>query len=238
MPKSKVEVQAIQLARSIWLININELNPTGRAIYPELLPRLREVYGFVGAPDRVTEESEKNGLKFTGGVFKNHRGERIAIDFTIFNDGLVASSRSNTRDTDEFLGDAMRKAADEFGLNDDVKAFRSCTHASEILFRMPYSLDSLNPGLEALAEHLRVLAGKDGIRSSWEASVVAMVPDPVHSSNWKNQQFRIERRVDAGFDEFRYYSFAPVTTDGHIELIQEFVALCERYNTRAKRKTR
>jgi len=219
------EILAVALARSVWLINLNELNPAGRAVYPELLPRLRELYKFQTSPESATITAEENGLRFSEGVFQDRKGNPIAINLTIFNDGLSADSRSSTDDTDAFLDDALRHGVDEFGLVYRPDLFHSRIHVSELFFRCPFSLNLINPELAAFSEAIRIAAAKDGRDGEWETAGLTFSPDPVATPNWKAMQFKIERRVDSSFTEFRYYSFAPVSTSAHIALLKDFVRL-------------
>ena len=92
---------SIGLARSIWLFQIAEWNPRGRAMHP-IFFSLMEQYKFLKAP-KLDEIDWQKGIKFEDGTFKAKTGEELTVALTVYADGAVADTRSSTQHSDEFL---------------------------------------------------------------------------------------------------------------------------------------
>src|SRR5689334_8605156 len=103
---------SVGLARAVWLIDATEMNPRGRNLDYSLFPALVDRYHFRKYPDLDEQDDDEEkkdkepGFKFTEGVFTNPEGVDVAVNLTLYADGLVAETRSSTDDCDVFLGSA------------------------------------------------------------------------------------------------------------------------------------
>src|SRR5579864_4093748 len=111
-----MQLLSVGLARSIWLFDVNELNPTGKSIFPDILTWLGERYAFQTFPKSIGEiDTEKKGYIFKNGHFESGAGG-IMVNFSFFSDGVVAETRASTEKTDSFLDDLLHAAATRYGL--------------------------------------------------------------------------------------------------------------------------
>ena len=207
----------VSAARSIWLFQIFDWNPRGRSLNPVYFS-LIEKYSFQKYP-KLHEIDWQKGIKFEDGVFVNRAGEQLAVSLTVYNDGLVADTRSSTTDSDYFLEQTLGFLTSEFNFPDYQTVLRRKTHASELVIRLERPMDSLNPKLRAFADRLSTLTSSDnapfriGINLSSDPGIVGT-----------SLSFRLEPALGFPFSENRYYSLAPLPTDVHLNLLQEFEA--------------
>ena len=85
-----MKLLSIALARSVWLANVNDLNPRGRNLYPLIHSFLLDTYKFKKYPKLNDEVDESKGIVFDNGEFKNEAEEHLSIKMTIFNYGIIA----------------------------------------------------------------------------------------------------------------------------------------------------
>lgn len=206
-------------ARSIWLFDINDLNPRGKDIVPELLGWLKENYQFDKAPASINDVSDVKSFKFERGRFMVKEEIYIAVDLEIYNDGIIGNSRSSTRDTDKFLEDVLSFAAREFSLTYDPRMIRSKTHASELTVRFEPSLFNLHPKLVDIANTIQSLSGLTDM-PTFEMTGFGISTDATNSA-LKPAPFLLERRLGSPFSEKRFYSKAPLHTDDHEAVLTE-----------------
>jgi hypothetical protein len=214
-----MKLLSVQRARSIWLINLVDLNPHGRNIFSLIGPVIAK-YKFVQFPTKPEELDLSKGINFVGGSFQKDSQNDIAIDLTIFNDGFLSDTRSSTEDSDAFLDEFFSWIAGEFGLVQYKEILRSRVYVSELWVKTDKSLNALNPKLENFSKRLTsLIVGHDhhpilfetyGI-SFWTNPTITLPPGP----------FKFERAEGAPFNENRYYSAAPLQTDVHLAMLEE-----------------
>jgi hypothetical protein len=206
-------------ARSIWLFDINDLNPRGKDVNSDLLDFLREAYFFDKVPSSPIDlDPEKKSLKFERGRFQVKEEIYVSVSLEIYNDGFVADSRSSTRDTDAFVEDVLSLAAKEFSLTYDPSMIRTKMHVSELTVRMDSVLFNLHPKLVDFANTISSMCGSEV--PPFECSLLGFGTD-LAISHLKPSNFVLDRKIGAPFSENRYYSRAPVHTDQHQELLVE-----------------
>jgi len=214
-----MKLLSVQRARSIWFINLVDLNPHGRNVFSLIAPVI-EKYRFVQFPTKPEELDLSKGINFVGGSFQKDPKNDIAIDLTIYNDGFLADTRSSTEDSDSFLDDFLSWIAGEFGLVPYKEILRSKAYFSELWVKTNKSLNALNPELENFGKRLSsLIVGHDhhpilfetyGI-SFWTNPTITFPPGP----------FKFERAENIPFGENRYYSAAPLQTNIHLEMLTE-----------------
>jgi hypothetical protein len=214
-----MKLLSVQRARSIWLVNLVDLNPHGRNVFSLIAPIIAK-YQFVQFPTKPEELDLSKGINFVGGSFKEAPENDIAIDLTVFNDGFLADTRSSTEDSDVFLDEFLSWIAGEFGLVQYKEILRSRVYVSELWVKTDKSLNTLNPKLENFAKRLTsLIVGHNhhpisfetyGI-SFWTNPTITLPPGP----------FKFERAENTPFGEHRYYSTAPLQTNVHLEMLTE-----------------
>ncbi len=142
------------------------------------------------------------------------------VQLTIFNDGLVARSSSSTEDTDKFLENVVSSAVTEFSLTFDPSMVRRRIYLSELMIRLDKPLWSINPKLTTFADKLSALCSSTS-PLHFEVGGIAFWADTAFSVT-KTSPFLIERKINAPFNENRFYAKAPLETARHIALLGEF----------------
>lgn len=219
-----MKLLSISKARSIWLFPLNDLNPRGKAITGDAMPGMITRYKFAKIPSPLDMQSarEKNEpIKFLGGEFEG-KGGKVVVDFSAYNDGLIADTRSSTRDADLFLEDFLTWISSEFGLLSHHEIVQRKIYASELYITTERSLSLLNPKLEKLNQFISSKArGFNDVRM--EVSSIGFWADQIAPT--KPVNFRLERAEGIAFSENRYYSLAPLETEDHLAVLEEIDSL-------------
>jgi len=206
-------------ARVTWLFEWADLNPRGKSLYPDLIDWLKDNYHFSTVPASATDLDDTKGLAFRGGDFQAREEIFVDTELTIYNDGLVANTRSSTRDTEAFLDDVLKTAARDFSLNYEPNMIRNKVVLSELVVRLEHPIKGIAPpGMAGFAEKLTNLSGS---ATPYEFGGVSFIGD-FSASSLKLASFMIERRLNAPFKENRFFSKAPFHTDDHLVMLTEF----------------
>ena len=216
-----MQLLSVGLARSIWLFDINELNPTGKSIFPEIFTWLGEKYSFQAFPKSIAEmDQEKKGYLFKAGQFQTDE-DAINVNFSIYNDGLVAETWASTEKGDLFLEDISRSAITKFGLTKPTTVRKQ--YISEVVVRLDHPLSNLNSKLAHFCGTLNGVFSKHHL-SPFEPTGIIFAPD-TSASAYKPPGLLIERKTGVPFSENRFWSKAPFTTKEHISALEEFEKL-------------
>src|SRR5258708_2819668 len=117
--RGRLDMQLLNVntARSAWLFDTAELNPRGKALFPDLFEWLKDAYDFQKIPSSMTDVDDTKAFVFSTGQYQAKEEIFVNVELKIYNDGLVANTQSSTRDTDRFLEDVLISASAEFSLN-------------------------------------------------------------------------------------------------------------------------
>ncbi|MEW6127987.1 MAG: hypothetical protein AB1757_13185 [Acidobacteriota bacterium] len=219
-----MELVSVVIARAVWFVNARDINPRGLNLWHTFLPTLTEKYKFIQYPKEMSLDLQREaGDRFVGGTYKNTQGANILINFTSFDDGMVAETRSSTQDSEAFL-EEISQWIGEFGLVFRPEMVRRKGYVSELIVKSEYRLNALNPKLEKFAARLSKLTSGERLSSlpsesfTFETSGLVFTADGL---GLKPSPFRFERENDTLFSENKYYSQAPLQTDTHLELLNE-----------------
>lgn len=218
-----MELLSTVKARAIWLLDINDLNPRGKDL-GDLIDWIKDAYSFAKAPSSITDfEKDTNALAFLNGNFQLRDEFFINVDLRIYNDGLIADTRSSTKDSDVFLADLLTSAAKEFNLVYKPDMVHTKLYLSELNVRCGHALNKLNSQLQAFAEKLSKVA-KVPTPPRFELSALGFWDGEMLLKGNANT-FRFERKVNMPPSENRYYSSAPVHTDEHLDLLNDLESI-------------
>jgi hypothetical protein len=200
------------------------MNPQGKAIGNDLLEWLKKTYHFQKFPSSAFDlDSETKAFVFLGGKFKSgqeHDGKEryISVNLSVYNDGLIASTESSTNDSDKFLDEGIDSVVKEFGL---VRPAIRKLYFSEMDIRLDQSISSLNPKLVQLANRISELRKEQPV--AFQFSGVTFLAEP--SAQATTSGILIERKLNTAWEENIYYTRAPLPTDAHLQILEEFEGL-------------
>ena len=211
-----MKLLSVGLARVAWMFDVNELNPSGKDIFTHLLPSLIEDYKFKTHPTASDDLSQ--GIKFTRGEFVKEDGTVIALNLTIFTDGIVADTFSSTTDSEAFLRVASADLP-ELGFAFDPEMIRKKAYLSQLTVKCSRPLHALNPKLVEFASHISSAVGETEFRFS----AIELWPDQTRIV--KPANFSFQQKLGESPDSDRYWSQAAVSTAKHLELLDELEGL-------------
>jgi hypothetical protein len=207
-------------ARSVWLFDIAELNPRGKALFPDLFEWLKDAYDFQKVPSSLTDVDDTKAFVFSNGQYQAKEEIFVHVELKIYNDGLMANTQSSTRDTDRFLEDVLISASAEFSLNFRPEMIRKKLYLSEL------NVSSLkhfaNPGFERFATKIAQATSSNG-PFDFEFGGVSFWPRQTFPP-LAVAAFHFERKLNTDRDQHKYFSRAPLQTDDHLQLLTDFEA--------------
>jgi hypothetical protein len=219
----------VKTAKSIWLIDLNDLNPTGRNVADDLILWIKDRYSFdrhsftdpTDPKGGSNAPADFHGVKFTAGKFDPSNPDglieaRIIVNLEVYNDGLVAETFSSTRNSDRFLQDLLSAASESMRISFDESLIRQKFYVSELHVKSDASLEMLNPRLKPFADKLSKNVTR---RGPFQAASIGFWTDP--GRNGGHITFSLERQAGKDFTQNRYFSSAPMPTDLHFEFLEE-----------------
>src|SRR3972149_5051326 len=84
--KKIMDLLSVMRARSIWLFDMNDLNPRGKNVENELFDWLKKSYSFSKSPSSLTDLDETKGLAFTGGTFRAKEKTFLQVELRVYSD--------------------------------------------------------------------------------------------------------------------------------------------------------
>jgi hypothetical protein len=205
-----MEVIKVQLARTVWLFDTQELNPKGISLYPQIYDRFSRRYQFTGLPK--PEEIHSGGsLNFKHGKFVSD-SLIVEVDFDLHSDGLVASCRNSTEVAHEFLLDFIGWLGEELGITYSLHLSKKRIYRSELIVQMEPNLKALSTKIETFSRFVSQLSQK-----KIGPSGIVLGED-----NGSSPVLNLERRVSTPWDENRYFSLSAMPTAQHVEALTKF----------------
>jgi hypothetical protein len=215
-----MQLAAVLIARTLAFVESLDLNPRGQAFYPDIAKGLVEKFGFHKFPQKPEEFDETKGVEFIGGKWGNVIVER----FTIFGNGLLLDTRVSTSESQRVLLEGIAWAASSFGLKYEPKMITRWGYLSNLTFYSELPLLKSNSSTSNLVQRVQDAASKfTGDRSVWEPTIFT-----IHAESTPKKPlyapFTIQRRAECAFSENKYFSEAPLPTDVHLDLLEQFEA--------------
>jgi hypothetical protein len=210
-----MKLLSVALARTFWVFDPNELNPGGKDFFTHLFPSLIEDYKFKIYPKPGDDFAQ--GMKFVGGEFVKDDGSVLVVNATLFSDGISAETYSSTRDSEEFLGIALRELPD-LGFAYDPEIVRRKMYLSQVNVKCAGTLHTLSAGLIDFAHRLSMAQG-----TKFELDAIELWPDQTQAN--KPANFSFQRKIGEPPGSDRYWSQAAVQTETHLELLGELEAI-------------
>jgi hypothetical protein len=203
------------LSRSIYLIELDALNPIGRLSIAEIVAEIRDRFSFSQIPSNMEDAGTDKGAAFLSG-----RMDDIVIDkLTLYHNGIVVDTRRSTYDSESVAANLIQLSRELLGSRATVarKHF-----VSQIVFKSDMRLAKTNPVLEEIAKTMEHSLSEDlGQGFIVEPTTITVYID-VTQARIGPAKFTIERRAESPFSEKLYFSSAPLHTDIHLELVDKF----------------
>ena len=210
-----MKLLSVQLARAIWLADANEFNPRGLNMFAQLVPIWVERYGFKVYPKMGDDPSD--GMKFSQGEFKSEALEPLVVSATVYNDGIIADTFASTKDSEDFL-DEMLKSLPEFGLVYEPEMIRQKHYLSQVFIRTSARVVAVSEKLNMLASKVSETSGQPFYLGAFE-----FWPDQTQSR--KPANFSFQKKTGSSPADDRYWSQAPLSTNKHLEMLQELESI-------------
>jgi hypothetical protein len=200
---------------------MSDLNPRGKVFFPQVLEALVERCHFQKFPKEYSELDERKGVDFLEGKW----GDITINKLTLYQDGILVDTCSSTADSERILHEALLWAASQFGVTYRPEMIKRNAYLSDLTFysETPF-LTILNPALSALADRVGRALGEirnddftyepSGFTAHYDQSLKQIPIAP----------FTVQRRLQTPFCENKYFSEAPLPTDLHWKLLEEFEA--------------
>ena len=138
-----MELISVSLARLVAIVDVQALDPRGRATTPEVFEELRREYGFSKAPQSLAEMDLAKGIVFNAGRIGD-----VAINaLTFFANGVIIDTRSSTDDCEKVLDHMLGIASEKYGA---VVSPHRKHYVSHHYFRSEIRLSLLHPRMQAI----------------------------------------------------------------------------------------
>ncbi|MGH9585294.1 MAG: hypothetical protein ACRD4O_20450 [Bryobacteraceae bacterium] len=210
-----MELIAINLARLAAFVEVDALDPKGQSNLPDNINALIRRYGFSKYPTTIEEMDLQKGIQFAEGSL----GDIAITSIQLFHNGLIIDTRSSTDNSKRVFDDLVILAKE---MNGASVVSRRYHLTSQFIFRSELKLALLNPLLQPIADRLaRSVSGNLNHSISFEPTAVLIGPQ-AWALKIVPSSFSIERRSETPFNENTYFSSAPLPTDEHLKLIEEF----------------
>jgi hypothetical protein len=213
-----MQLSAVFLARVLFFVEAIDLNPRGTAYYPALVRALVERYGFQKFPQKPEEFDESKGMTFEQGRF-----EDVTLDkLVIYDNGLQLDTTRGTDASEAILTDALVWASQTLGLVYKPEMVKRKGYVSQFSFYSEAPLLQTNPILNDLSGKVSKIASQNlKFPISFQPSAILISQDP-EGQRLPASAFSIERRAQTPFSEKKYFSAAPLPTDAHLRLVEEY----------------
>jgi hypothetical protein len=215
-----MKLSAVLLARVIAFLEMNDVNPRGKVRLPVVAEMIRERFGFAKYPQKPEEFDETKGVEFTEGSFND-----IGIDkLTIWFNGVGIDVRSSTDDARKVLLQSFEWLRDEVGLTYQPEMIKRWAYLSQLTFYSDVNLDGINPAVANLANRITAAVSRiQGSSFEFHSNWIGWGFDRT-VKQFPISDFSIQRRADTPFAERKYFSQAPVPTEEHYQILEQFEA--------------
>jgi len=201
----------------VW-IEPTDLNSRPIPFYPDIVKALASRYNFLKVPEKIEEFDESKGITFSQGRL----GDAAIDQLVIYTYGIGLSTRISTEKSKQLLEDALTWASKELGLTFKADMARRWLYTSHLTFYsdvMPSKFP--RPIMELSDKVSRIMQELTQENLKYEPIVISIDYDPLTRKHPLGP-FTIQRRDNTPFSEGKYFSSAPLQTEMHIKLLEDF----------------
>lgn len=214
-----MQLSAVIMARVLLFVESIDLSPRGKAYFPEIVQKLVEKCGFMKFPQKLEDFDETKGVEFIGGRW----GDVTIEVLKIYNTGLQVDTRASTADSERILEEALAWATSELNLQFNPRMVSRKAYVSDLTFYSdaPLLAGDYSPVSKLTQMAQRAFSEISQDNTPWEPTILTINSDqmprkPLHAP------FTIQRRSENAFSGNKYFSEAPLQTDVHIALLEQY----------------
>ena len=209
---------AIILARVLAFIELFDLLSGSKTSTSEVVTRLVERYGFQKFPKTIEELDPGKGIEFLAGS----TGEFPIKKFVIWDTLLTLETNISTDVSKGIIEEILEWASKELDIKYKPGAIKRFGYISDVTFFSDAQILDVNPSVRSLAVKCSEELSRIWLEPvKYEPFTVRIGHDPT-SRKYPIAPFLIEHRAETRFSEDKYFSEAPLPTDLHWKLLEEF----------------
>jgi|ERR1017187_989292 hypothetical protein len=213
-----MELTSILLARAMAWVEPIDLNPRGAVFYPELTKALVARYNFQRFPQKLEDFDESKGVTFGVGRL----GDTVIEQLVIYTYGIVLDTRVSTQESRRLLEEAFDWGRKELGFVYKPEMVKRWQYASQVTFRSTAPMTGASSAVGKLAAAVaKSVADVTGENLRFDLAILGVDYDQLTRKHPLGR-FSIQRRENTPFSENKYFSDAPLPTDIHIRLLEQF----------------
>jgi hypothetical protein len=205
MKLETIEGSQLTALLSMW-------RPSGQLHLPTAVSALVDRYGFLGMPE-LSDLLEGDIYHFRHGSY-----ETSAFDLSIYNDGLILKSASDTTFLERILHDLLEWATSSLGLARNEIPPRQTFFESSLVVAM--EIEQKSPLLKKVLGQLAKYQEAYGLgEPKFDFAGISLAVDNLAYVGRKPAPFTLSRRVNVPFGSSIYHSNAPLKTSDHLALL-------------------
>ncbi len=209
---------AVTLARVLAFVETFDLNPQGTVFFPDLVAKLVEKCRFQKYPQTIQDFDEQKGVEFLAGVWDGVNVEKL----TVYNNGILLDTRVSTAISEGILAEALAWAK-QLGLTYRPDMIKRWGYLSNFTFYSDVPLLGPEAAITTLARRVSEKVAQRATDANLNYKPTRLDLDFDRSQiNFPIAPFTIQRRTIVPFSENKYFSEAPLRSEDHLALLEEF----------------
>jgi hypothetical protein len=213
-----LQLKAVITARLLGFVELATLNPEGKVFFPNIVSGIVDRFSFQKYPTTPEQFDESKGIEFLDGQWNGVNVSKL----TIYNNGFLVDTQSSTDDSERILIESLEWATKEFGITFDQKMIYRKRYLSDLVFSTDVPvLDGFEP-INKLRQNLC-----DAMEEILDERLhYAGIRLDIDFERFQRQApiapLTIQRRNDYAFSDNTYFSEAPLPTELHCDLLEQY----------------
>jgi hypothetical protein len=214
-----MQLLSVLQARTVAFLEVDELFSRQHILDSEVVPSLVERYGFLKAPEKIDDFiDEQKGIQFAFGRWDG----TVISQLTLYTHGIAVETKTSTDISEQILYDVLNWGARTINLNYHPDMIKRKAYVSGLMVSTDVPLNALHPKLRGFGERLSgSVESSLGHIFPYEVTSISFGYDTTHTKP-NAPIFTIERRADVPFTENKHFSTAPLPTNEHLKLLEDF----------------
>ena len=219
-----MKLVATELGQVLQLLVMEELRPYGGLVGVNVVKAIADHYRFAKKPEKA-EDNE-----FTSGQAVIDGKEKEIIKLAWYPDGIVVQCRY-TEDAEIVFEDFMAWATREFNFRQPMTK-RPRTFASRVVVEFDIAIDQALIVFETMRSSFAA-----GLKAAYDIDAEVSLKDlgvgvdPLTPITGVIPEFTLERRAGIPYSQNRYFSYAPVQTQIHLDMLHKLEAAVVKLKT-------